>query len=94
MKHEIKFEIMTEDKNTLTNSLLIRTISKHFEGFIVHKQIGYWKGVQETSQTITIITADSRDNRLLINRIAEQIRGIGRQECVLVIETPVKTELI
>ena len=83
---------MTEDKSATINSLIVKHVSKFFPGFTIMRGIGYYKGVREKSLTI-IIVAKPRD-RSTIHNIAEKIKYLGHQECVLVVETPVKTKMI
>gem|GEM_PF-6207395 len=83
---------MFEDKDTATNNLIIKAVSKYFKEFSIIKQTGFWDGKRENSQnTIIIAYPGERD---IIQRLAEQIKSIGRQECVLVSETDIKTKLI
>ncbi len=88
----IKFEIMTEDVTSETASLIAKLVLKYFPAFSVQRQIGYWSGEPENSLSIMIIAPKNKKNLVYVT--ADKIRSLGRQDCVLVVETKVKTELI
>lgn len=95
MPKQIEYKIYTEDTNAANRSLIIKTVSKHFKAFTVNTgNVGYWEGQQENSLQITTITEPGRKQRHLIERIAEQIRDINRQECVMLTATKIRGKLI
>lgn len=92
MINKIKYELMTEDKGKIVNSLIHKAVLKYFDAFTIQKQIGYWNGDNEKSQTIIIITY--AHNKYKIRNLCEKIKSIGKQGGVLLTETKVKTEFI
>ncbi len=92
MKNNVKFEIMTEDKSAAINSLIVRHVAKYFPAFTIQKHTGFWIGACEKSLTIVIVTPPK--NRATVYEVAAKIKCFGRQDCVLVVETKVKTEFI
>ena len=63
------------------SDLLTEAISKFFEGFLILKANGFWKGVKENSQVIEIV-ADECDSK--IQELAGGIKEMLGQEAVLV----------
>jgi hypothetical protein len=71
------YRIMTEDKN---RQGIIDTVSAYFDGFSMHEQTGYWRGIAEKSLCIDIITTNQTD----IMRVSSIIQQLNHQESVLV----------
>lgn len=83
-----KYEIMTENINM---PMIVKIVSKHFTGFSIQKQFGYWKGQQESSLNIVIFGND-RDIHA-VEDIAEKIKTANKQESVLISITDVITKM-
>ena len=84
-----KYEIITEAvKPEATRKL----VSKYLSKFSLSRQLGFWKGKPEMS--LKIMYLGSRQDRHIIRRIADDIRSLNHQECVLVVTTKVKIEYI
>ena len=83
------FRIYTERKR---KTWLIRLVAEHFDGFTVFDTVGVWKGVQEKSVCIEIVTSDAAVGYKL-NRISRAICGLNKQEVVLVVEYDVSAKL-
>jgi hypothetical protein len=71
------YRIHTEDKARPT---IYKLAGKRFDGFTVTTGTGYYKGVEESTLILEIITSDSASIYLL----AEEIRKANGQESVLV----------
>ena len=82
-----KYEIYTENKNLL---VIETVVGASFSGFTIQQTTGYWKGRQEPSLIITIITEDVD----AIQSTAEAICAFNAQESVLVVSTPVLVEFV
>lgn len=49
----------------------ISTISKYFDGFTAYEVIGYWKGSQEKTLKVEIVSDTSTGDALIIRMIKE-----------------------
>ena len=94
MINQTQYTIHTEDISAVNRSLIVKTISKHFAAFNIQTGTGYWNTERENSMHITIITDRSKAQRHLIERIADDIREINKQECVLLTAAKIKGKLI
>ena len=72
------YRIFTEDKN---QSGIEGVVNKHFPGFTIYKAEGFWRLQKENTLVIEIITEDADAK---INRIAQDIKLLNRQEAVLI----------
>ena len=72
------YRIFTEDKN---QSGIEGVVSKHFPGFTIYKAEGFWRLQKENTLVIEIITEDTDAK---INRVAQDIKLLNRQEAVLI----------
>jgi hypothetical protein len=75
------YRIITEDKGL--DGFIAALVLRHFEGFSISKQVGYYKGKQEASLVVEIDTL-GEDNPIAINALAIEIRDTLAQECILV----------
>lgn len=84
------YRILIENKH---RKFIERLVSRHFTGFSMHIQTGYWQGKREKSLCIEIVS-DSPVCALKINRICKAICGYNKQDCVLVQTIPAEAKLI
>jgi hypothetical protein len=85
----IQYRIYTEDKNRADIETIV---ARHFDSFTIIPTIGYWKGVAENSLIIEIF---GNDQFTTVKEVAEYIKELNKQECVLVTRTPlIHSELI
>lgn len=85
----MKFEIFTENRN------LVRTIALtilRFPNATFVQSMGVYKAVPEKGLIITLIAPES--DRPAVQSLAQDIKKLNEQECVLVVETPVTYNLI
>ena len=75
-----QYRLYTEDKN---RKWLIREVSKHFMSFTVYNVIGFWKGKQEKSLVIEILS-DHLIPAVKFSLLCKAICGYNRQACVVV----------
>ncbi|KKK83012.1 hypothetical protein LCGC14_2797650 [marine sediment metagenome] len=76
----ILYRIMTEDLN---RDQVIKLASKYFDGYSISKpgaRSGFWKGQEEASLLIEVIT--SAKNKVM--QLANEIKKLNNQESVLV----------
>jgi hypothetical protein len=76
------YRICTEAKNA---TAVEKLVGRYFEGYSVMYQDGFWHGAKERSMTIEIFSSQLNSGDL-VRLIAEQIRDLNKQECVLVQE--------
>lgn len=86
---KMKFEIYTEDLN---REYIESVLNKHFKGYTLSEQIGFWNGHKEASLLITIITIADDDD--LIATLCEKIRDYNEQDTVMISVSPVKVAYI
>lgn len=86
--HKFKYEIMTENINL---NMIVKIVSKHFSGFSIQKQFGYWDGKQE--QSLNIVIFGNQRDLYAIEDIADAIKMANKQDCVLVSITDVITKM-
>lgn len=85
------YRIATENVN---KPWIENLISKHFDGFSMIDQIGYWKGIKENSLVIEIQGNDSvsdtgsSDEARKIEEICFGIKEMNHQESVLLQVVP------
>jgi len=65
---------------TLESDKIIKTISEHFDGFTAFEVVGFWKGSQEKTLKIEVIT-DLIDSKLA--GIARELKEKLEQDSVL-----------
>ena len=73
------YRIMTEDKNLEGIKSLV---GKYFEGFSLFTSKGFWKGIEENSLTIEVIS----ESKIMdaIKELARAIKDLNSQDAVLV----------
>jgi hypothetical protein len=81
------FKIYTE---RLNEDKIKELLAISFDGSTIIHTKGQWKGQEEDSIIVEIITA----NRLLVEALADKIKRMNRQEAVLVTSCAVDFELI
>ena len=64
-----------------------KIVDRFFEGYTVFNAKGTWKGTQELSKVFEIIATNT--SREIVKGIAEEIRDLCRQNCVMITENPV-----
>ena len=68
---------------TQWDDTLHTVVANYFDGFAIVKGIGYWKGQQEESATIEVMSNEP-DAKIKVQQLAKAIRDIYRQDAVLV----------
>jgi hypothetical protein len=85
-----KFTIITE---TFPN--LAAITAEKFDGFSIVNQIGYWQGKQERSSQIVIMFGEDRIRGAEdVRQLAERIKLVNNQECVLLTEETIDAKFI
>jgi hypothetical protein len=79
------YRILTEDKN---REAVESIVAEYFDGFALSNSIGYWKGNRHTSLIIEVIANDAPHTKERVIVVAQRIRELNGQECVLVQELP------
>jgi hypothetical protein len=82
----VKFSIYTED---LQRPQIIALVHKEFAAATLYSAQGSWKGQQEQSLVIEVITHES--SRGAVHNIAYNIKRLNSQEAVMVVESPIET---
>lgn len=82
-----RYDIHTENKN---EPWIKNLLSIGFDGFLIVKGAGFWKGREEKALDIVIYT----DNAVLIGAMAEAIKHHNKQDAVLVVETDCTLRLV
>lgn len=77
--------IFTERKPNLAG-----IVSQYFDGFTLADAVGYWKGEEEKSCIITLIT----DDELTVKRVCKRINRENGQECCLMVSVPSTFEMV
>ena len=72
------YRIFTENKN---QEELEKLATKYFEGFTIVKGEGFWRLQKENSLIIEIVTEEPKAR---INKLAQDIKKINKQEAVLI----------
>lgn len=95
MAQSIEYKIylgLYSDKTETTypQSLVLSILDKYLEVYTITKSTGSWKGVQEPSLIITIIS----DHNSLIQQIAYDLKSALQQEAVLLTFQAIQTQLI
>ena len=83
-----KYEIMTENKNL---NLVAKIVAGYFSGFSIVKQLGYWEGKQE--QSLNIVIFGKKNDEHAIRDIADRIKTVNNQDCVLWAKTECEMNL-
>lgn len=81
------FKIYTEN---MKEDKIKKLLSISFDGFTIIHTKGFWKGKEENSLIVEILT----ENETLIKAIAQAIKGFNKQDGVLVTSHTVDCELI
>ena len=81
------FKIYTENKN---EDWIKELLNISFDGFTIIYTQGHWKGKQEDSIIVEILT----DDKALIKAVSQKIKAYNNQEAVLISGHDVDVELI
>jgi hypothetical protein len=89
----------SEVKQTFTKEEVVNAIeiareayNRHntqWEGYTLYTTDGYWNGVQETSYVLEVM-----DNDFQANNIAQVLKNILKQDCIMISEQYMKVEFI
>ena len=92
MESKVRYRLYTEDKNP---AAVIKLIAARFESANVASNLtGLWKGQEELSIVIEIITDDSPETLANVKALAGEIKAANHQEAVLVTAEKVFIELV
>lgn len=70
------------ETHKLESAEAIETISKYFDGFTAYEVIGYWKGSQEKTLKIEIVSdAGSDDTRII--RMIKELKTQLKQDAIM-----------
>lgn len=64
-----------------------KIVGRFFEGYTVYNAKGVWRGSQELTKVFEIIATNT--SREIVKGIAEEIRDLCNQACVMITEKPV-----
>lgn len=84
------YTIYTEYKSGIDTREALKRVNSYFQGYNYHVRQGVWKGTEETSLVIEIVT----EQGYLIEHLAKDLREILTQEAVLVTSVPVEVYLV
>jgi alpha/beta superfamily hydrolase len=76
------FLIFTEKSKPIHKVNIVKAVSREFDGFTISDSLGFWKGSAEKSCIIILVT----ENQDAVNSVAEEIKLLNKQECVLVVK--------
>ena len=83
------YRIYTEDRENLPS-----LANAYFAGYSLYKGVGYWRGQEEKSAVIEVVTDDSKEEANAVECLARSIRLTNHQESVLVISLPCQSKFI
>jgi len=69
------------ETHQLESEQAIRTISKYFDGFTAYEVVGYWKGSQEKTLKVEIVSEGQGDT--VIVRMIKELKTKLRQDAIM-----------
>jgi hypothetical protein len=91
---EIKYELYIGSNNEtkeLEKGKAIGIISEWYPSFTVSEVVGYWKGTEERTLRVEIMTSGDEVNDFAIRKLTKELEKELNQEKVLVVGTLIKT---
>jgi len=79
----IKYYIYIGSNNEtyeLEKTVAINKISEYFEGFTAYEVLGYWKGSEEKTLKVEII---SEESELKVVRLCKELKKLLKQDAIL-----------
>lgn len=80
MKKAFYYIGSNNETHSLETEKILSVVGAHFEGFTAFEVVGYWKGAQEKTLKIEVITEEA-DSRLV--KIGKELKEKLEQESVL-----------
>lgn len=83
----VRYSLYTEDKGNIG-----KLTSEYFLGFTLFSGVGFYKGLPEKSIKIEVLLESSDDTK--VEQLIDTIKGVNKQQSVLMIKEVVASELV
>lgn len=70
------------ETHKLESKEAIETISKYFDGFTAYEVVGYWKGSQEKTLKVEIVSDEGQGDARIVKMIKE-LKEVLHQDAIL-----------